>query len=131
MGHQLGTQVYVDTGGRRQALGHLLGAGGETSAEPVRFRTRIRRQALLALQLLEVGDRQFQNIRLFQLGDVLAVGGQCRNHQLLQLVQAAVDPGPPFSLEHRLHDFPVLHGAGYRLGLVVARRDGVRRHLRL
>ena len=51
---------------------------------------------------MEVAHGELEDVRLLQLGDVLALGLESHGHDVFQLVQALVDPGSPLPLEERL-----------------------------
>ncbi len=67
---------------------------------------------------MEVAHRQLEDVGLLQLGDGLALGLQRIDHEVFQLVQALVDPGPPLPLQQGLHHLAVLVGPrhGGRVG---------------
>lgn len=126
IGHQLGAQMNVDSGGRQNS-GDFFGAVCVASSEPIGFHGGIGEETLLALEFLKMSHGDLQNVGLFQLGDVLLVHGQGGDHQLLELVQAPVDAGPTFPFQQRLHHLAVLHGLGHRFG-VQGRLQIVMRH---
>lgn len=110
--HQAGAQLDVNSGGLGQAAGHFVGSVCESGAEAVGIDDRVGGQSLLAAQLVEVAHCQLEDVGLLQLGHVLAFGLQSCDHQVLELVQATIDAGTTLALQHRLHHFAVLVGAG-------------------
>ena len=107
VGHEEGAHSDVHSG-RGQALAHFRGAGCVASMEPVQVQGRVQGQHLLPLQLLQVADCQLQHISLLQLGDALSLSLEGKHHEVLQLIQAGVDPRPPLPLQQGLHHLPVL-----------------------
>lgn len=103
VGHEVGAQRDVQTGRGGQAPGHLGRAARVTGPEPVHFGYRVTGQPLLPAQLMQMPDRQFQYVGLFQFAHVFALGLQSDHHQLLEFVQAPVDPGATFAFQHGLH----------------------------
>lgn len=103
MRHQLGAEGDVDAGDGGQTAADLVRAVRVAGAEAIGVDHRIRRETLLTLELVQVTYRQLQDVRLLQLGDVLAVAGERGHHQVLQLVQTAIDARSAFALQHRFH----------------------------
>jgi len=106
---ELDTGRWVD--GRRpdvgrQVVGHFGGAVSESGAELVGVHRVDASQAesVVPLEFVQVPDREFQYVGFFQLTDVLAFGLQRDHHQVLELVQAPVDPGAAFSFQQRFHN---------------------------
>jgi len=127
VGHELGAEVDLDSGHGGQEPADLRGAGGVAGAESVDVESGVGLKHLLTLQLLEVSDGQLEDVGLLQLGDGLAFGLESGDHQVLEVVQALVDPGSSSPLEERLHHFPVLVGArhgGLVDQVVVVELDG-------
>lgn len=112
VGHQAGAQLDVDSGSLGQAARHFVGGMCESSTEAVGIDDGVGGQALLAAQLVEVAHCQLKDVGLLQLGHVLALGLQSCDHQVLELVQATIDASTALALQHRLHHFAVLVGAG-------------------
>lgn len=132
--HQLGAGggMHRRRDRRRQEGRHFLGALGEAVAEPIGVTVlRGESESPGGAQGVKMTHRELQDVRLLQLRHVLALGLQGRHHQILQLVQAAIDPGAPLTLQHRLHHLAILVGPRHRL-LVFHAADGgvtrVRRH---
>ncbi|CAA9995305.1 unnamed protein product [Nesidiocoris tenuis] len=103
--HQFGAEADVDSGNGGEALGHFGGAVRVAGAEAVGVDDRrgAQRKALGFAQFVQVLNGQFQYVGLFQFADVLAFALQGCDHQLLQLVEAPVDPGSSFPFQHRFH----------------------------
>ena len=72
------------------------------------------RETFCLLHLVQVANRQLEDVSFLQLGDVLALGLQRRRHDVLQLVQTLVDPCSTFPFEQRFHHLPVLMGSWHR-----------------
>jgi len=117
---------------RRQEGRYFLGTLGEAVAEPIGVAVLWReRESPGGTQRVQVTYRQLENVRFLQLRYVLTLGLQRGHHQVLQLVQTAVDAGAPLSLQHRLHHLAVLISARHRLFVLHAadwRVASVRRH---
>ena len=113
--HQSGSNGDVNSSGG-QTPADLRGTLGVASSEPVHVQGGVHCQHLLSLQLSQVLHGQLKHIGLLQLADALSLGLQGEHHQVLQLVQAVVDPGSPLPLDERLHNFSVL--VSLRHGLV-------------
>lgn len=116
----------------REERRHLLSALGESIPESIGVAVlRGQGEPPGGAQGVKVTHRKLQDIRLLQLGHVLTLGLQRGHHQVLQLVQAAVDAGASFTLQHWFHHLAVLISARYRLLVLHAadrRVAGVRRH---
>lgn len=97
--------------------------------ESVQIKSRVQCQHLLSLKLPQVSHGQLQDVGLLQLADALSLGLQGEHHQILQLVQAGVDPGSPLPLQQGLHHLPVLvrprQGFFFKIDFTLA----YRRHL--
>ena len=107
------THPHVHPGGGEQEGGRLLGAGGVTRLELLELLQGVAQaQPLGLVELVQVAHGELQYVRLLQLGDVLALRLQRHRHNVLQLVQAGVDAGPPLPLQQRLGDLLVAHGLG-------------------
>ena len=103
----------LDSGNRRQ--------------ESVDVKSGVGLKHLLALELLEVANGQFQNVGFLQLGDGFTLRLKCGNHQVLEIVQTLVNSCSSTALEQRLHHFAVLVGArhgGLVDHVVVVELDG-------
>ena len=61
-------------------------------------------QFSFAVKLMQVADGQFQDVGFFQFGQVFTFGRQSCAHQLLQLVQAPVNPRSTLTFQQRLGD---------------------------
>jgi hypothetical protein len=65
----------------------------------------------LSLQLLEVTNRQFEDVGFLESSDRFAFCFDGDHHQVLEVVEALVDAGAPLSFEDGLHHFAVLVAA--------------------
>ena len=109
--HQPRPDGDVHAGGG-QAPADLRGAGCVASSVSVHVEAGVHCQHLLPLQLPQVLHCELQHVSLLQLADALPLGLQREHHQVLQLVQAAVDAGAPLPLDQGLHHFSVLVSLG-------------------
>ena len=112
--HQSGSNGDVNSSGG-QTPADLRGTLGVAGSEPVHVQGGVHCQHLLSLQLSQVLHGQLKHIGLLQLADALSLGLQGEHHQVLQLVQAVVDPGSPLPLDERLDNFSVFLRAGHWL----------------
>lgn len=68
----------------------------------------------MGLELPEMPHGKLEDVSLLQLRDALPVLLEGGHHQVLQLIQAPVDPRPSLSLEQRLDHVAILVGSGHR-----------------
>jgi len=109
VGHQGGAEGHIHSGKGGQGAGHLIGCPDVSSTETL---LGIGWSLLLGLlQLAEMLHCDFQNVGLLELG--IPRLGNALGHQILQLVQALVDPGTTLPLQQRLHHLAVLIGLGH------------------
>jgi len=88
---------------------HLRGAVGETGSESIRIRGLGRKaKSMLATQFVQMTHCELKNVGLFQLADILTFGLEGRHNEVFELVQAFVDSGATFALQHWFHNLPVL-----------------------
>ena len=108
VGHEGGAHGDGNTRDGGKAAADLVGTGGEAGAVAVHVQGRVGLEHPLPLELLHVADSELKDIGLFQLGDGLPLRLKSIDHEILELIQALVDPGPPLPLQERLHHLPVL-----------------------
>ena len=115
MRHEVGAELKVDSGNGGEEAGDLIGAGGEAGSEAVLVKGRVDVEHLLVLQLLKVLHGEFQHIGLLQFVEVgsFGFGLKCEDHEVLEFVEALVDPGPALAFEQGLHHLPVLVRPGH------------------
>ena len=98
----------IQTGGGGQVTRHFGGAVRESGAELVGVgggrNGRRQTERLTLAQFVQVAHRQFENVGLFQFGQILALGRQCGAHQFLEFVQTAIDACAAFAFQHGFHN---------------------------
>lgn len=105
-----GRRVDVEwVGGRRSCsgkiMGHLRSTVGETGSESIRICGLGRKtKSMLATQFVQMTHCELKNVGLLQLADILTFGLEGRHDEVLELVQAFVDSGATFALQHRFHN---------------------------
>lgn len=106
MSHEPGAEAHVDAGDGGEGDGHFAGALSETGTVTVARGYWVGRQAALAAQLVQVANGELQHIGLLELGHAgfAVLLGQGTGHQVLELVQATVDPGTALSLQQGFRD---------------------------
>ena len=126
-----GGDCHLEAGGStRDKLGDLRGR--EAVSRPVsldRGQARARAgsseaERAVSLELPEMPHSELEDVSLLQLRDALPVLLKGGHHQVLQLVQAPVDPCPSLSLEQRLDHVAILVGSGHG-GLLRQLRGGL------
>ena len=125
MGQEPLSQSGLQSGRFHDVRGDLLSAGEESSliatsvhgadgtggrrwegaTALLHWRLLIRAEELsVAVQLVQVTDSQFQNVGLLQLRQVFPFGRQGGAHEILELVEAPVDPCATLPLQERFRD---------------------------
>ena len=115
--------LFHSRAGSRDERGDLASAGGEPAPERRRRRdVPPRGQPPSRLEVAQMAHGDLEHVRLLQpLHPLPAVAPSCL-HQVLELLQAGVDPRPPLPLQERLGDLLVLVGPGHGHVLPRARR---------
>ena len=130
---QVGAHGDVDPGDGGEEAGDLVGTGGESGPVPVNIDGRVGLEHLLSLELLEVADGELKDVGLLKLGDGFSLMLESMYHEILEVVQALVDPCPPLPLQQGFHDLPVLvrpgHGDLVDVGDVGRGRKGRQLHV--
>ena len=115
-----GGDCHLEAGGStRHKLGDLRGR--EAVSRPVSLYGGQARagagsseaKRAVSLQLPEMPHSELEDVSLLQLRDALPVLLKGGHHQVLQLVQAPVDPRPSLSLQQRLDHVAILVGSGH------------------
>ena len=117
--------LFHSRAGSRDERGDLASAGGEPAPERRRRRdVRPCGQPPSRLEVAQMAHGDLEHVRLLQpLHPLPAVAPSCL-HQVLELLQAGVDPRPSLPLQQRLHHLPVLVGGGDCLVTLHAERSG-------
>jgi hypothetical protein len=84
---------------------HLRSAVGKPGSESIRICGLGRKaKSVLATKFVQVTHCELKNVSLLQLTDILTFGLEGRHNEVFELVQAFVDSGATFALQHRLHN---------------------------
>ncbi len=108
MAHEGGANGHIDTRDGGKTAAHFVGTGGEARAVAVHVQGWVGLKHPLPLELMHVADGELKDVGLLQLGNGLPLRLESIDHEILEFIQALVDPGPPLPLQQWLHHLPVL-----------------------